>query len=90
MTYKINDKINYFFKGDEDNEPREDVMIVKALKDLDNDEVFKLKPTTNNKAVWIKGEYNRSTGKYWATKWTDINNETLKDGNTLVFTNFIF
>ena len=90
MTYKINDKIDYFFKGDEDNEPCNDVMIVKALKDLDNDEVFKLKPTTNNKAVWIKGEYNRSTGKYWATKWTDINNETLKDGNTLVFTNFIF
>ena len=34
MTYKINDKVNYFFKGDEDNEPCEDVMIVKALKDL--------------------------------------------------------
>ncbi len=43
MTYKINDKIDYFFKGDEDNEPCNDVMIVKALKDLDNEEVFKLK-----------------------------------------------
>ena len=90
MTYKINDKINYFFKGDEDNEPCNDVMIVKALKDLDNDEVFKLKPTTNNKAVWIKGEYNRSTGKYFVTKYSNINLDTLKDGNTLVFTNFIF
>jgi hypothetical protein len=90
MTYKIGDKINYFFKGDEDNEPCEDVMIVKALKDLDNEEVFKLKPTTNNKNVLVKGNYDKSTGKYFATKWHDINNETLKDGNTLVFTNFIF
>jgi len=49
MTYKIDDKIDYFFKGDEDNEPCEDVMVVKALKDLDNEEVFKFKPTTNNK-----------------------------------------
>ena len=90
MTYTIGDKINYFFKGDEDNEPCEDVMIVKALKDLDNEEVFKLKPTTNNNNVLVKGDYDRSTGKYWANKWTDINNETLKDGNTLVFTGFIF
>ena len=90
MTYKINDKINYFFKGDEDNEPCNDVMIVKALKDLDNEEVFKLKPTTNNKAVWIKGEYDRSTGKYFATKYSDINHDTLKAGNTLVFTSFIY
>jgi len=90
MEYTIGDRIEYFFKGDEDNEPCHDVMIVKALKDLDNEEVFKLKPTTNNKNVLIKGEYDRSTGKYWATKWTDINNETLKAGNTLVFTDFIF
>jgi len=90
MTYTIGDKINYFFKGDEDNEPCEDVMIVKALKDLDNEEVFKLKPTTNNKNVLVKGDYDKRTGKYFATKWHDINNETLKDGNTLVFTSFIF
>ena len=90
MEYTIGDRIEYFFKGDEDNEPCHDVMIVKALKDLDNEEVFKLKPTTNNKNVLIKGDYDRSTGKYWATKWTDINNETLKAGNTLVFTDFIF
>ena len=90
MTYKINDKINYFFKGDEDNEPCEDVMIVKALKDLDNGEVFKLKPTSNNNNVLIKGDYDRSTNKYWTTKWHDIDKETLKNGDTLVFTGFIF
>ena len=90
MNYKIGDKVNYFFKGDEDNEPCEDVMIVKALKDLDNEEVFKLKPTTSNKNVLVKGDYDRTTGKYFATKWHDIDNETLKDGNTLVFTSFIF
>jgi hypothetical protein len=90
MNYKINDKINYFFKGDEDNEPCEDVMMVKALKDLDNEEVFKFKPSTTNKAVWIKGDYDRSTGKYFATKSHDMNNETLKAGDTLVFTGFIY
>ena len=36
MTYKINDKIDYFFKGDEDNEPCKDVMRVNELKDLNN------------------------------------------------------
>jgi len=90
MNYAIDDKINYFFKGDEDNEPCEDVMIVKALKDLDNGEVFKLKPTSNNNNVLIKGDYDKSTNKYWATKWHDIKCSTLKDGNTLVFTSFIF
>jgi len=90
MNYAIGDKINYFFKGDEDNEPCEDVMIVKALKDLDNEEVFKLKPTANNKNVLVKGDYDRSTGKYFATKYSNMNHDTLKDGNTLVFTNFIF
>ena len=90
MEYTIGDRIEYFFKGDEDNEPCHDVMIVKALKDLDNEEVFKFKPSTNNRSVWIKGDYDRSEGKYWATKWTDINNETLKAGNTLVFTSFIY
>jgi hypothetical protein len=90
MTYTIGDKINYFFKGDEYNEPCEDIMIVKALKDLDNEEVFKLKPTTNNKAVWIKGEYDRSTNKYSTTKYSNMNHETLKAGDTLVFTGFIF
>ena len=57
MTYKIDDKINYFFKGDEDNEPCHDVMVVKALKDLDNEEVFKLKPTANNKNVLVNHEF---------------------------------
>lgn len=90
MTYTIGDKINYFFKGDEYNEPCEDIMIVKALKDLDNEEVFKLKPTATNKAIWIKGEYDRSTNKYSTTKYSNMNHETLKDGNTLVFTSFIF
>ena len=90
MTYKINDKVNYFFKGDEDNEPCEDVMIVKALKDLDSGEVFKLKTTSNNKNVLVKGEYDKSSNKYWTTKWHDMFNETLKDGDTLVFTGFIF
>lgn len=90
MTYKINDKVNYFFKGDEDNEPCEDVMTVKALKDLDSGEVFKLKPTSNNKNVLVKGEYDKSSNKYWVTKWHDMFNETLKDGDTLVFTGFIF
>ena len=90
MNYTTGDRVEYFFKGDEDNEPCHDVMVVKALKDLDNEEVFKFKPTTNNKAVWIKGDYDRSTGKYFATKYSDINNDTLKAGDTLVFTNFIY
>ena len=90
MEYTTGDRIEYFFKGDDDNEPCNDVMVVKALKDLDNEEVFKFKPTTNNKAVWIKEEYDRSTGKYWVTDWDNKNANTLKAGDTLVFTSFIY
>tara|TARA_R110001583_G_scaffold169413_1_gene322273 strand:+ start:2791 stop:3063 length:273 start_codon:yes stop_codon:yes gene_type:complete len=90
MDYKTGDRIEYFFKGDEDNEPCHDVMIVKELQDLDNEEVFKLTASSTNKAVWIKEDYDRSSKKYWTTKATDMNTNTLKAGNTLVFTGFIY
>ena len=89
MTYQENDRIEYFFKGDEDNEPCQDVILVKKMRNVAEGEFIKLKPTASNKSVFQRGEFNRSLNKFLAIGYTS---DTVKavDGDTLVFTNFIF
>jgi len=89
MTYQENDRIEYFFKGDEDNEPCQDVILVKKMRNVAEGEFIKLKATASNKSVFQRGEFNRSLNKFLAIGYTS---DTVKavDGDTLVFTNFIF
>ena len=85
---QVGDKIEYFFKGDEYNEPCHDCMTVKLLKDLSEGEFFKTTPADHNKNVMVRGEFDRSQGKYFAEGYFN-GKETCLNGNKVVFTDFI-
>ena len=89
MTYQENDRIDYFFKGDEDNEPCQDVMIAKKIRNVAEGEFIKLSPTASNKSVFQRGEFDRSRNKFLAIGYT-TDTERALDGDKIVFTNFIF
>ena len=89
MTYQENDRIHYLFKGDEDNEPCNDVMVAKMIKNVEQGEFIKLAPSVHNKAVFKRGEFDRTQGKYIAEGFTTGNERAVK-GETIVFINFIF
>ena len=89
MTYQENDRIDYFFKGDEDNEQCHDVMFAKMIKNVEQGEFIKLAPSVHNKAVFTRGEFDRTQGRYIAEGFNTSNERALK-GDTIVFTNFIF
>lgn len=42
------------------------------------------------KYVYVRDEYDRSTGKYWYTKWDDICYECSANGDRTVYTDFTF
>lgn len=84
----VGEKIEYFFKGDEYNEPCHDCMTVKLLKDLSEGEFFKTTPADHNKNVMVRGEFDRSQGKYFAEGYFN-GKETCFNGNKVVFTDFI-
>ena len=92
MTYQENDRIDYFFKGDEDNEPCNDVMIAKKLKNVEEGEFIKLRPSNHNNAVYQMGYYDKSIKKYWVEKFfqSEHGNDRALNGDTIVFTQFIF
>lgn len=64
------------------------------LKDLKKDDIFSRKPLNNQEAlasqVYIKGEYDRSSKKYWCQKWDDISKGMELKGDTEVYQDFIF
>ena len=66
-------------------------MIVKELKKGD---YFTRKPLSHTEAkpsqVYIRGDYDPSTKKYWCQKWDDISRGIELKGNTEVYQDFIF
>lgn len=67
-------------------------MEAKRLKELKKGDYFTLKPVeyAQDNEVWVRGEYDRSSRKYSIYKFSDINHESFKSGNTKVYTDFIF
>lgn len=63
-----------------------------TVKQLKQGEWFTRKPIAEPKAsqVYIREEYDRSTGKYICTKWDDISKSILLKGTTEIYTDFIF
>lgn len=62
------------------------------LKELKKGDFFTLKPyeEPEDRKVYVKSDYDRSSKKYCCYKFSDINSETLKKGTTAVYTDFIF
>lgn len=64
----------------------------KKLKELKVGEWFTLKPIEypTERQVYIRNEYCREEKKYSVSKWADINYETFKKGETIVYVGFTF
>lgn len=64
------------------------------LKDLKHGEYFTRKSMHEREAkpsqVYIKGDYDRSTKKYWCQKWDDISRGMELKGDTKVYQDFTF
>lgn len=63
-----------------------------TVKELKRGEYFTRKPIAEPKEsqVYIRGDYDRSTGKYCCTKWNDICSDILLKGTTKIYTEFTF
>ena len=59
------------------------------IKNINQGTYFKLKPTTTA-PVWVRGEYERSLGKYSCFKFDDTNHEKFMKGSQDVYINFTF
>lgn len=64
-----------------------------TLRELPRGSYFTLKDYgdyPDEKRVYIKQDYDRTSKKYSCIKFDDINAETFKKGATVVFTDFTF
>ena len=64
----------------------------KPVKELKRGEFFTRKETAepDETKVWIRGEYDRSSGKYECWCWADVNRVCYLKGATIVYTDFTF
>lgn len=62
------------------------------IRELKQGDYFTLKQIDEPKEsqVWVRGEYDRSTKKYSAINFSDMNRERLFKGDKEVFVDFIF
>lgn len=64
------------------------------LKELKKNEMFSRKPLNNTEAkpsqVYIKGDYDHSSKKYWCQKWNDISSGMELKGDAEVYQDFTF
>jgi hypothetical protein len=64
------------------------------LKELKHGDFFTRKAMNGREAkssqVYIKGDYDRSTKKYWCQKWDDISKGMELKGDTEVYQDFTF
>ena len=64
------------------------------LKELKKNDIFSRKPLNNKEAkpsqVYIKGDYDHSSKKYWCQKWNDISSGMELKGDTEVYQDFTF
>ena len=59
------------------------------IKDVPKGEYIRLKESETS-PVWVKGEYCRSEKKYSLHKFDDVNHDSLKKGDSLVYIGFTF
>ena len=69
----------------------------KKMSELRVGELFTFKDVTQwgydavpEKYVYVRAEYDRATGKYWYTKWSDICYNCSARGDRTVYTDFTF
>lgn len=62
------------------------------IKDLKKRDYFTLKEIErpNEKQIWVKGDYDKSSKKYSCHRWGNVCSERFLDGNKEVFTSFEF
>lgn len=62
------------------------------LKDVKKYQWFTLKPLLypRDTQVFVKGDYDRCSKKYCCFRFSDINDDRLIKGTTLVYVDFIF
>lgn len=64
------------------------------LKELNKGEYFTRMSLNDQEAkpsqVYIRGDYDQSTKKYWCQKWDDISRGIELKGDTEVYQDFIF
>ena len=68
------------------------VIEIKLLKQIKKNDCF-LRIKHNGqptRIVYVRGDYDRSIGKYIAYRWDDINSSILLDGTSKVTQSFIF
>ena len=63
-----------------------------TIKDLKKGDLFTKRPLKNptEKQVYIRGCYDRSSGKYEIGRFDDISYSALLKGSTVVFTDLVF
>jgi hypothetical protein len=63
-----------------------------TIKELKKGDYFTIKPIENptEKQVYIRGEYDRSTKKYYCGRFDDISYEKLFSADKEVYTDFTF
>ena len=63
-----------------------------TIKELKKGDFFTLKPIENPKEsqVYIRGDYDRSTKKYFCGRFDDISYEKEFKGDKVVYTDFVF
>ena len=63
-----------------------------TIRELKKGELFTVKPIENpsESQVWVRGDYDRETRTYSATRYSDINSERFFAGSKPVYTDFTF
>ena len=67
-------------------------MEAKKIRDSPKGEYFTLHPVEEPKEtqVYIRDEYDRSEGRYWAYKWSDVCYGRFFSGDKIVYIGFTF
>lgn len=65
------------------------------LRELPLGELFTLNEPSeledvNERKVWVRSDYDRTSKKYLCYKWADVNHETAMRGERLVWVGFTF
>lgn len=60
-----------------------------ALADVKRGDYLRLKPSPTA-PVWVRGEYDHSSKRYWITKADDMNHGALRKGDVIVYTGFTY
>ena len=63
-----------------------------TIKQLKKGDLFTKRNISEPKdcQVWVRGEYDRSTGRYVCTRWSDFCDAQALPGNREVFVDFTF